>query len=336
MRLYPRRKANGERVWWASWTEGGATVRRSTRCSTKPAAELVVARWERERADPIFAAANEATLGGEYLMFIAECKADKLAEGTLTMYRQKAANVIDVLGKDTRLANIDSTHVADYIALRRAEGATESTIYKEWVTLRGILKSARHRDRYHRDPAALKPPRLSPEYTPRTRYLTPCEVVALLDALPRHHRAIVAFTIATGARRAEWRRAQLADIARDYSEVRLRGSKTKASARTIPIPAPFRPLLQTALESMAPPWPAWNNARRDILAACVRAGIQPATWNDLRRTFASLLFQLGVAPHVIARLLGHTTTAMVDRVYSKHSAESLSALLDIQLGGPRT
>ena len=306
MRLFSKRKSNGERVWWASWTEHGATVRRSTRCSTKAAAELVIARWERERADPVFEASNTATLGGEYLMFIAERKADGLAEGTLSMYRQKAANVIDVLGAETRLANIDATSVAEYIALRRDEGATASTVYKEWVTLLGILKSARHRGRYHRDPAALRPPRLSADYVPRERYLSPCEVMALLEELPPHHLAIVAFVIATGARRSEWRRALPEDISPDRATVRIRGSKTKASKRTIPIPSPFRPLLDRALAAMPPPWPLWNNARRDIIAACVRAKIAPATWNDLRRTFGSLLFQLGVAPHVISTFARQT------------------------------
>ncbi len=346
MRLYKRRKANGEYVWWASWTEEGVTVRRSTRCATKAAAELVAARWERERADPVYAAANEATLGGEYLVFIAECKQavarGSMAEETVAMYRQKAANLMDLIGKDTRLAAIDATMILDYVEKRLTEpgarrGSTvgESTVYKEWVCLRQILKSARHRGRFHRDPASLKPPRLTNKYVPRERWLTPCEIMALLEALGPRRAAPVAYVLATGGRRKEWWSAKGGDIVAGIA--RLHGTKTDASDRRIPVPSVFTPLLDRALLH-GPPFAPWGNSRRDIIAACDRAGIEPCTWNDLRRTCASLLiWHLGVAPHVVARLLGHTTTAMVDKVYGKTTAESLGDLMERQMGAvPRT
>ena len=112
----------------------------------------------------------------------------------------------------------------------------------------------------------------------------------------------------------------------------IHGTKTLASDRRIPVPSVFSPLLDRALR-FGPPFDKWQNSRRDIVLACKRAGIPVATWNDLRRTFASLLVQLGVAPHVVARLLGHTTTAMVDKVYGRTTAETLGTLMERQLGG---
>ena len=47
------------------------------------------------------------------------------------------------------------------------------------------------------------------------------------------------------------------------------------------------------------------------------------TANDLRRTFASWLKQQGVDSMVVARLMGHTTSAMVERVYGHLNDKTL-------------
>lgn len=338
MRLYPRKKKNGERVWWASWTEGKVTVRRSTRCSSKDAAQIVIARWERERADPVYAAAQSATFGVEAGLFLLACegavKRGKMAEGTLEMYDQKAGTLVRLLGKDLRLGDIDASTFQGFLDARRDEfrrehgrEITESNLYKEWVAFRQILKQAWRAQRFGRDPASLKPAHFGPEYKPRETALSWPQVDALLSAVSKERRGTVAFALATGARRAEIFRARPEDIATDRSSVLLRGSKTQIAYDTIPIPPPMRRLLV----DVAPPFRRWPNARRDIALACKAAEVPAVTWNDLRRTFASLLVQAGVAPHLVAKLLRHKTTAMVDRVYGRQTAESLAELVERQL-----
>ena len=61
----------------------------------------------------------------------------------------------------------------------------------------------------------------------------------------------------------------------------------------------------------------WGNVRRDLHAACDRAGIPRVSPNDLRRTFASWLKQAGTDSMVVAKLMGHTSTEMVERVYGQ-------------------
>ena len=355
MRLYRKRKSNGEWVWWASWSERhpltGRTVtrRRSTGCTTRQAAELVVARWERERADPVYAAANEATFGVEAGLFLQSCKAavarGKMAPETLAMYEQKAGTLVRLIG-DVRLASFDGSTFAAYVDARRADYAestrsderpegkriTESTLYKEWITFRGILKQAWRAQRFGRDPASLKPAHFGPEYEPRKTALTWDQVRELLERLPPDRVPAVAFALATGARRREVFRAQAGDLDRDAWRVLLRGTKTAQATRRIPVPSIMRRLLVPAVE---PPFAPWPNARRGLSRACKRAGLPAVTWNDLRRTFASLLVQAGVAPHLVAKLLGHTTTAMVDRVYGRQTAESLDGLIEAQLSPPK-
>lgn len=338
MRFYRRKtKRKGKPVWWASWTEGGVTKRRSTKCSSKAAAELVYARWERERADPIYAAAQNATFGVEAGLFLVTCESavtrGKLSAGTLKMYRQKAGALVRILGSGLRLADIDASTFPRYLDARREESrelrekeAAESNLYKEWVTFRQILKQAWREQRYGRDPASLKPAHFGPEYKPRETALTWKQVTTLINELDGSRQDAVCFALATGARRSEVFAALGGDIAADRSRVLIRGSKTDAAFATIPVPLPMRVLLQ----DVEPPFTAWPNARRGLARACKRAGIPTVTWNDLRRTFASLLVQAGVPPHLVAKLLRHKSTAMVDRVYGRQTAESLSDLIDKQ------
>jgi integrase len=340
MRLYQRRKRNGTKVWWATWTEGGVTQKRSTRAVTRAAAELVVARWDRERADPVYAASQSASFGIEAARFLKACEGaverGKMAQGTLSMYRQKAGTLTRILGADLRLASIDGSTFADYLERRRAEfleergrAITEANLYKEWVTFRQILKQAWRAQRFGRDPASLKPAHFGPEYKPRETALSREQVTKLLVALPVTRAAAVAFAVGCGARRREVFAARPGDIDLKARRVLVRGTKTDASLRTIPIPEPMREWAGLASEWL--PFPEWTNARRDLEIACAAAGIPRVTWNDLRRTFASLLVQAGVAPHIVAKLLGHTTTAMVDRVYGRQTAESLAGLIEAQL-----
>jgi integrase len=49
--------------------------------------------------------------------------------------------------------------------------------------------------------------------------------------------------------------------------------------------------------------------------------------NDLRRSFCSWMIEDGVSHEVCARMMGHTSTAMVSRVYGRSRPESLERLL---------
>ena len=88
-----------------------------------------------------------------------------------------------------------------YVSQRRAEGASDSTIHKELVTLRAALKLARRAGIWIGDPAALIPVAFAPDYKPRSRFLTRSELARLFAELSPDRAARVAFMVATAA---EW------------------------------------------------------------------------------------------------------------------------------------
>ena len=58
-----------------------------------------------------------------------------------------------------------------------------------------------------------------------------------------------------------------------------------------------------------------RNARRHLAEVCERSGVPIVRPNKLRHSCASLLSDAGVPLELIADLLGHTTTDMLDRTY---------------------
>ena len=204
--------------------------------------------------------------------------------------------------------------------------------------LRGALKIAKRRGEFPSDIAAVMPDGFSTDYKPKERFLLPKEAQALLGELGPDRAARVAFILATGARLGESDRARLADVDLSRQVVRLRGTKTKASARFVPVVGAAHDLLEHAIRYAEGEGTAmfrpWGNVRRDLAEACERAGIEKVTPNDLRRTTATWLRMAEVEPHLIGTMLGHTDSRMVERVYGRMPVDMLGKALRNRGGGP--
>lgn len=326
MRLYKRGP-----TWWVRWTENGITQRRSTKCQDKVAAQLVLKRLERERADPDHSASNKATVASAASRFLIELHREKPAAGTINMYECKVAHVVRLLG-DVRLSEIDHGTVVRFIEQREAETASSHTIHRELTALRRTLRSAQRAKEFNRDPRSVLP-RYASGYVPRTRYLNCFEFSAVCSHLEPGRAAMLKFIVATGARRGEAVRASRGDIR--ASTVHLNGTKTAKSRRVVPIPRIFSGLIADVVKDADGPPPIlfrrWGNYLRDIAAACRRAGVEPFTPNDLRRTTGTWLLQLGVPMEVVAKVLGHSSTSMLYRVYGQLGADDLGRLIDSRL-----
>jgi integrase len=104
-----------------------------------------------------------------------------------------------------------------------------------------------------------------------------------------NRRLWVAIAVGLGARRSEVESIDWAEIDLDAGILANHGTKTKGSDRATPIPAELLVELRKIPEAsrVGRVVGAWPNVGRDLPKACTLAGIEKATPNDLRRTYAS-------------------------------------------------
>ncbi len=150
-------------------------------------------------------------------------------------------------------------------------------------------------------------------------------------ALAPARRLWVTLALYTGCRLSEIERLAWDDVDQINGRLLVRGTKTRGSRRWIALPAPLFDALAAVPDrdrdgSIVG---RWGNVRRDLHVACKRAGIEPVSPNDLRRTYASWLKQRGVDSAAVAKLLGHTSTRMVDLVYGHLSDDTLAAAVAV-------
>jgi integrase len=328
MRLFKR----GD-VWYGQFYENGGRVQRSTKCTDKVAAESVARLWERDAADPDAAKLRDATLSDALRLLLTDreerANAGRASHATVSFYAVKTGHLTRMFEHDERgnfvpfpLAKLKAYDVDRYISKRRAEGACENTIAKELIALRASLKLARRAGLWRGDPAAVCPIAFAPEYKPRRRFLTQDELRRLLAALPADRAAAVAFMVATSAEWGAIVRAERGDVDLDAWRVLVRGTKRTTRWRTVPLVTHAqRSLVEYAFAHARGVAPVlflpWQNVRRDLAIACDKVGIEPCSPNDLRRTCATWLRQDGAPPDLIAPVMGHADTRMVERVYGR-------------------
>lgn len=324
-------KREGSKFWWVR-VDPITGKPKSTGCVDKEAAKTWRAARERDAADPANAKAKNATLAGWVSRYLAMKEREGAAAATIEMYELKLGHFLRVWGEGCKLIEVDEDKLDAYVARRRGEDVTDHTIFKEVAVLKRVLHAAKRSKEYTGDLSTLKPLDLHAGYKPRERVLSREEVAALLNELEGPTWALVAVCVALGCRRSEGARLDPADIDLERGFARIRGTKTDESDRAVPVLSLFRPMLERALPLL--PFKAkTTNVNREVYWACRRAGIAHASFNDFRRTHATLLLEEGVDRDVVRRLLGHTTDKLVNTVYGRPKPEALAKLAEPKLLG---
>ncbi|MGH7293411.1 MAG: tyrosine-type recombinase/integrase, partial [Polyangiaceae bacterium] len=217
------------------------------------------------------------------------------------------------------------------------EGAHPHTVKKELNCLRGVLHLARRRGEYTLDPGQVLP-KWKAHYEPRTTVHTLDEAWRVLRAIDDvERRGCIAYAYGTGARLTELVRARPREHVRSTAgEVFIDGTKTKRARRTIPITPVMKPFIEVALKGLPEgqdQFRPWTNLRRDLLAACRRAGVPAVSMNDLRRSYCSWHLEAGLPADLVARYLGHASTEMVARIYGRPSDDALKTLTEKHFSG---
>lgn len=275
-----------------------------------------------------------------------------LAPSTKATYEWAARIIVEELGSK-RLHHLTIEEVEAMLDRLSDRGFSRASLHKIRSKLAQFIDEARRR-RHVRENVARDAvlPSSAPRTQPR-KSLTPEEAKLLLETLKKERNgAMFALSLTCGLRPGEAAGLYWDDLDLDSTPptvnvtrgVRRDGSgitqisdelKTEKSKRTIELTDKMVDLLkdhrrdQLKEKLTAEQWlddqlvftsptghitdPARN--RKDLRQICDRAKITAVSPNELRHSCASLLSDQGVANELIADLLGHTTTRMVDSTY---------------------
>ena len=331
-----RKKNRNSKIWYTRIRyPDGSKRERSTGCTDITAARVARGRLEREamaEADPARNEKKEYALGQCLADYIASRVRIGRASGTISMYETKSGHLVRLLGADMDVNSLTPEQVEAYVDWRKSEGSHTHTIFKELTSLYAALRHGRRRGfRGHVDD--LKVEGFRANYVPRERYLTVEEFNAL-EAQFRPDRARhLRFLVLCGASLGEAERCERQHVDLIQGLLHLPGTKTDTRRRRIPfgkLPDLHRLLsaiLDTLPRSQMRLFLPWSNIRRDLSTACKEIGIDSCSPNDLRRTFGTWLKNRGLDSAVIARLMGHSSTRMVDRVYGRINDDTLADAL---------
>ena len=345
------------RVWWCWFTDRfGNRQRESTGCTDRRAAEGHLKSRERAaRGTPDAAPTPPGHSLTVAISYFLDGGMTDLAEATKKMYRQKAGHLVRLLGptqinllhRDDTAAFI-KTRIKELVSTGSAEQSARSTVNKELITFRRVLKHAEARDEFAGNIAKVIPP-FKFVYVPRTSRLSDEQFTRLIRELAPHRRLWVLLACYLGGRDSEIDGLRWEHIDWVRGVVRLPGKKTQKARRIVPLPAALVIHLKNIKQTAGLIVGDWANVRRDLPEACLKAKcpackgdrvasqtcetcgntgrlpVPRCTPNDLRRTFGSWLKNSGVDSAVVARLLGHSSTRMVDLVYGHLDDPTLAA-----------
>lgn len=276
-----------------------ASAREWWRRHTAPPTERIAELW------PIYAADRQATVA----------RGDRFAD----IWKPLAPHFGHRLGKAITREDCRAYHLA-----RKREGRSNSTIRTELEFLRACL-------RWHFGKDA-PPIWLPPASKPRERYLTRDEANRLLEHIETPHvRLFVILALTTGARMSAlldltWDRV---DMQRGAADLNPAGREITNKRRVIVTlneraMAALREARPAALTDYVIEYAGGpvRSVKKAISAAVRRSGIAFSA-HVLRHTAGVWAAEAGRPMSEIAQFLGHTTTAVTERVYARYSPEYL-------------
>ena len=311
MSLYKRK---GSPYWWVKLTVSGHRVSESTGTAHKRQAQEYHDKrraelWEQQR------------LGVKPRRSWDEAVLRYLSEEV----KKKSVNddKLHLRWWQPRLEGMDLTQITRDVVDRykqesQRSGLSDATTNRRLQVLRAILRRAALEwewlDRLPRF-------RLLKEPQGRVRYLTREEAGRLLAELPDHLRAMARFSLATGLRQGNVKGLRWSKVDLDRGSAWVDATEAKGK-RAIPVPLNADAL--QVIEEQRGRNSEWvftyrgrpfefKTSTKAWRRALKRAGIENFRWHDLRHTWASWHAQSGTPMHVLQKLGGWQTPAMVQR-----------------------
>lgn len=177
-----------------------------------------------------------------------------------------------------------------------------------------------------------------PKPRPKDRYLTHAEIAKLLDAQMAHHiRLAILLMLSTAGRvgailELTWDRVDM-----DRGHINLRSDDTgpRKGRAVVPMNAGLRAALEHARSGALSPYVIeWagepvKSIKTGFNAAVASAGLKDVSPHVLRHSAAVHLAAAGVSMSRISQYLGHSSTAVTERVYARFAPDHLRDEADI-------
>ena len=259
----------------------------------------------------------------------------KISPKTVIRYQEHAKHLTRLLGNfDANLLEVEDVEV--YQDKRGVEGAAPKTVNNETQLLVAAFRQAVSRDQIRRNPLdELEPLELPHPSTYVTIYVKEEIDAYVAQAAPWLQRFII-IALDTGCRSGELAMAEIPHIFPDRRMIQFvaentKGRKSQKKGRFVSLSDEavaaaiaqieaakragskylFHPATNMAKSRSS--WDiseAWRNIRNKI-------GI-PGRVHDLRHTAITWMLEGGMDALVVARIVGHTSARMIEKVYGHH------------------
>jgi hypothetical protein len=154
------------------------------------------------------------------------------------------------------------------------------------------------------------------------RYLEIVELLKLVNAQDEPFRTFAALLAGTGIDVSTALPLKRRDLNEEVFEFRAPGTKSHSRDRVVDVAEWARQFVMDHVRALKPddllfPGLTVEQAHRSHKAACKLCGIEDYTQKDHRHTYAVRSLKAGTPVEIVARQLGHKTSAMVIQVYGR-------------------
>ena len=339
--LLVRLDSAGRETWYGKWRVGERQVMRKLGRRREPGSAVGFTRTQAEAELRRLIAEENGVLAEERVTldelgprFIAHKESIGLRRSTLKDYEgMLRVHLVPFFGGRS-LDAITTVEVENYIRAKLRAGKSRKTIDHHLGLLSSMFRFAVKRGLARLNPVdAAERPRQQ-RTDPDIRYLTIEELEAVLRAVPDDtlgptERVLYLTAAMTGLRRGElvalrWRDVDWASgvirVRRSYGDGEFGPPKSRRSSRAVPMADRVgqeleqhhrRSLFQDDedlvfchpdLGTVYDP----SKLRRRFAEACVRAGIRPARFHDLRHTFGTQMAAAGAPLRAVQEWKGHS------------------------------
>jgi len=298
--------------WAIVWRENSKTRRRLLTGCDRDAAERALADFKRSGQPE-----HRHTVAMIMEAYLKD-KSDKPSHARMVWAWARLRDHFGALRPD----QVDRPRCREYVAKRRRQGRGDNTIRKELTTLRSGL-----RWNSKATPAVIEMP---PMPIPREVFITKEEFDRLCEAaIAPHVRLFLMLAWFTAARKEALLSLTWHQVDLKRGQINLgEGVGNKGRAKP-PIGPSLRVALEAAKKAATTDYVIeWagdrvKTIRKGFYNAADAAGLGHITPHDIRRSAARRMVEAGVPMSEVSQFLGHTSTAVTEKVYGRFSSNYL-------------